>query len=402
MFSLKLSEKKFVGVIFLTNLFIRFFRLDSPSFAYFDERGYYLKAVRAILAGEIDPNYVHPPLAKALIGLAIKLIGDNPWAWRGFQALLASCAVVTIYFIAKRFFSSQKIASLSAFLMTIELSWFSLSRLAIPEMFMISFFVFSLFFMVKFFQDKDNLSLILASLFFGLALACKWAPLIFLPLASYIFLRHFKQTGLEKLKIGLIALLISLTAYLLPFLLLPHHYTVADVVKFHQKTLSFNLVDERQQVKRSTLATSAIFWPVDVYFLHWDKFDKTKEVSAVVLYYNPILLWTALILAFLTIKNFVKNKKLDIIVFLTASFLFFWVVWFVSPRSPYPYYWAIGMPFASLLVASFLAKNYQEHKPEVLGLLSVGVILFLLYYPIMTNWPVKAWYLQLLTGIGFK
>ncbi len=398
----KISEKKFVALIFIFNLILRLFILSSPSRAYFDEKIYYLNAVRDILAGKADPNFQHPPLAKELMAFGIKFFGDNPWGWRSFQAILASVAVVCVYFLAKRLFNNRAIASITAFLMTIEFSWFVLSRLAIPEMFMISFFTFSLFFLIKFYKERDNLSLVFGSVFFGLAVACKWAPLIFLPIIIYVFLAKFKLSKIAKLQIFVIAVLIVVASYLAPFFLMPKHYTIGDVINSHVKALNFHLFEEKKLVQKTpTFATSAVFWPVDVYFINLEKAGNSS-IASVVFFYNPAILWTGLILSFFILKHFLKSRKVDTRLFLVSSFLIFWLPWFVSPRDTYPYYWAIGIPFAAILVAEFLVRNLKKYKLEVGAFLLAGGILFGLFYPIMTNIPVKAWYLGLLTGIGFK
>ncbi len=398
---LKISEKKFVVLLFISNLILRLFRLNSPNEAYFDEKIYYLKAARDILAARPDSNYPHPPLAKELIGLGIKFFGDNPWGWRTLQAILASFAVVAVYFIAKRLFRSRKVATVASLLMSVEISWFVLSRVAIPEMFMISFFTFSLFFLIKFFQEKDNLSLILGSGFFGLALACKWAPLIFLPMVVFVFIRKFQLGKIEKLKVATIASLVISAAYLLPFFLLPVHPGAQDITSFHTKTIKFHLFEERKLVNsHPTLSNSAIFWPGSIYFLN-SKPRVKGNISSVIFLYNPVILWTALILSSLLVKKFLKKRFLGINEFLVSSFLIFWVVWFASPRDTYPYYWAIGLPFAAILVANFFVEKMKKYPSEVLAVLLLSALLFGFYYPVMTSWPVKAWYLRLLTGIGF-
>lgn len=397
----KISEKKFLTLIFASNLILRLFRLDSPNYAFFDEKGYYLKAVHAILAGQSDPNYPHPPFAKELIGLGIKIFGDNPWGWRSLQAVLSSLAVVVVYFIARRLFGSRKVASLTAFLMTIEVSWFVLSRVAIPEMFMISFFTLSLFFFIKVYQERDNLSLILGSSFFGLALACKWAVLIFLPIILILFLR-IKLPPWEKIKVFFIATSIVCISYLLPFLVLTNHNKLADIVSFNEKSLHYHLFDEKRLVQvKDSFSTNALFWPIEFYFLDGSKVQ-SGLVRSVVLFYNPVVLWISLGVSVFIIKKFLAERKINLKTFLVGSFLIFWLVWFISPRDTYPYYWAIAMPFAAMLTSDFLIQKSKKYRWEVGGLLLAAVLIFLLYYPLTTNWPVRTWYLSLLTGIGFK
>ncbi|PIU68238.1 hypothetical protein COS81_04720, partial [candidate division WWE3 bacterium CG06_land_8_20_14_3_00_42_16] len=58
------------------SLFLKLYNLSLPSSLAMDEQ-YYVPAARAILAGEKDPNLEHhPPLAKEIIGMGIKVLGD--------------------------------------------------------------------------------------------------------------------------------------------------------------------------------------------------------------------------------------------------------------------------------------------------------------------------------------
>lgn len=396
-----LSEKAFVCLLFVFNLGLRLFRLDSPNFAYFDERGYYLQAARDILAGKADPNYPHPPLSKELIALAIKFFGDNPIAWRGLQAILASLAIVTVYFIAKRLFSGRLIPTIAAFLMTFEFSWFVLSRLTIPEMFMISFFTFSLYFFTSFYQKKDNLSLILGSVFFGLALSSKWAVLLFVPVLVYTLLFRMGLKFKAKFQIWLIATLLVAISYLTPFLFLNQGNSTVEIVDFHRKAINFHMFDQKNKnLQKRDFTNSALFWPVDVYPLNWQT-EKQGFVSTIIFLYNPAIVWGSLVAVFLFLKQFREKLKVDKDAFLSSGFLIFWLPWLFVPRGSYPYYLAVAVPFGAILVASLIAKYQKKYQWEARGLLLMVLALFLFYYPLLTKIPVKAWYLGLLTGLGF-
>lgn len=396
-----ISEKTFVFLLFTFNLLLRFFRLGWPRFAYFDEQGYYLQAARDILAGKIDPNYQHPPLAKELIALSIRFFGDNPFAWRGLQAILASMAVVTVYFIAKRLFGGRLIPTIAAFMVTFEFSWFVLSRLAIPEMFMISFFTFSLFFWVKFYQKKSNFSLILGALFFGLALSCKWSVLLFVPIMLIVLLFKLRLKTIAKIQVGIIAILLIVISYLAPFLFLPQGSTPGEIVKFHRKTVNFHVFNQKNRnLQKRDFTNSALFWPVDIYQINWE--PKNQDfISSILFLYNPAVIWGSLVAVFLCFKQLRKNFKLDQDLFLASSFLIFWLPWLFAPRNSYPYYLAVGMSFGAILLASLIAKYQRKYQWEVRGYFLLIPALFLFYYPFLTKIPVKAWYLGLLTGLGF-
>lgn len=394
----RLSEKTTIILIFSANIALRLFRLNSPNFPYYDERVFYLPAAREILAGKLDPNNVHPPLAKELLALMLHFFGDNVWAARSLQAVLASLAIVAIYLIAKKLFKNQKLALIAAFLISIDFGWFILSRLAIPEMFMISFFFFSLYFLVCFYQKKVNRDLIFGAVFFGLALCCKWTPLLFVPIAIATLFWKFKASLNFKLKIIAISSIVALISYLVPFFLMPAKYTLTDIVSFHAKALHYNFVEEKQIVQTQlSLANQPLIWPIKLQPLHAQESGK-DSLSGVIFLFNPAVLWGSLAATFLTLKKFWKKKRLTKEVFLAAGFLIFWLPWFFSPRHSFVYYWAIGLPFGAMLLAKFYVEMEKKYRWEVLGFLIMTAVLFGFYYPILTNLPVKVWYFRILTG----
>jgi len=72
-----LTEKQFLFLLIAGNLIVRFFRINDPSFAFFDEKKYSLVAAREILAKGIDPIFEHPPVSKLLFAFSIHIFGDN-------------------------------------------------------------------------------------------------------------------------------------------------------------------------------------------------------------------------------------------------------------------------------------------------------------------------------------
>lgn len=394
----KLSEKTVIAIIFFGNLCLRLFRLNDPSFLYFDEKPFYLPAARAILEGKLDLNTVHPPLAKELIAMMLHFFGDNVWAARSLQAVLASLAIVTIYLIAKKLFSNQKLAVIVAFLISIDFGWFILSRLAIPEMFMIAFFFFSLYFLTCYFQKKLTADLILGAIFFGLALCCKWTPLLFTPIILVSLFWKFEENFIFKLKILVIATLIAAVSYLVPFFLMPAHYSLSDVWRFHTQALQYNLIEEKQVVPTPlALSNQPLVWPIKLQPLHAQ--DRGNEtLSTVIFFFNPAVLWGSLVATFLVVRKSWKRKSSRKEIFLVTSFLIFWLPWFLSPRHSFVYYWAIGLPFGAILLAKLLVELEKKYRSEVLGFLILSTILFGFYYPIITNLPVKVWYFRILTG----
>lgn len=400
---IKFQEKYFLAGLFAFNLLLRFLRLDQPSYPYFDEKPYYVKAVRAILAGKPDPNFEHPPFSKELIALAVKTFGDNGFAWRCTQALLASVAVIAVYFLAKKMFGSKPIAALSSLLLTIEFSWFVNSRVAIPEMFMASLAFIAFFFFYLFYKEQKLKFLAIGSIIFGLALASKWTAVLLLPIIFYIV---FSKVDIGKaarrlIIIGMLTAAVYLAAYI-PFFL---QHTPGDFIALQEKMLHYHTVEYSQSAEKyqknlkqfQVIGYPAYVWPLNNFYTY--NYEKDgNDLKIIVLFYHPFILWGALVLVVFRLKKIFLRQLGREEGLLIAGFLIFWLPWLFVQRITYPYYWLAGIPFATILLGKFAYEKYQKSKNLVVGVLVTALVLFILYYPILSNWPVKEWYLKLLTG----
>lgn len=87
---------------------------------------------------------MHPPFGKWLIGIGIKLFGNNEFGWRSSSALFGSASVLLIYLITKRLFKSEFLALLAAVLMAVDGLSLVMSRVALLDIFLM-FLYYSLF-----------------------------------------------------------------------------------------------------------------------------------------------------------------------------------------------------------------------------------------------------------------
>jgi len=141
---LKLLKSEGIGLslIVLLNLFLRLFRLDSPNFAYFDEKNFFLPVIRNSLQGLPDFSNEQPQLVKYIIVQSIRLFGDNPLGWRIPSAIFGILLVLATYFLAKKIFGGKSIPLLSALFLTFEFSLFIHSRIIMMEVFFATFVIF--------------------------------------------------------------------------------------------------------------------------------------------------------------------------------------------------------------------------------------------------------------------
>jgi predicted membrane-bound dolichyl-phosphate-mannose-protein mannosyltransferase len=171
----------------------------------FDEK-YYVNVARIILGLSheadvypdaplgLDPNHEHPFLAKGLIALFIRLLGDNPWGWRIPSVIFGMLSLFVFYLLVKRVSGRSDIAFLAAFILNFDTLFFVHGRIATLDIFVLAFMLLGFYF---YFSKKYLLSA------FSLTLAtlCKVGGLYgFIVIIAYHFLIHFWEykRGLRK------------------------------------------------------------------------------------------------------------------------------------------------------------------------------------------------------------
>ena len=86
-----------------------------------------------------EVSFVHPPLAKWLIGAGIWLFGFNSAGWRVAPLVAGTLSVALLYILARRILDSTFAACLAAGLLTFDLLHFVMSRTAMLDSFVVFF-----------------------------------------------------------------------------------------------------------------------------------------------------------------------------------------------------------------------------------------------------------------------
>jgi predicted membrane-bound dolichyl-phosphate-mannose-protein mannosyltransferase len=104
---------------------------NLPTNAFIFDEAYYVPAARELLAG-LPSNIEHPPLAKALIALSIRIFGDVAFAWRLPSIVFGTLSLVVLYELTRRL-ADRRTALLAAFLLGFESLWFVHSSIAMLD-----------------------------------------------------------------------------------------------------------------------------------------------------------------------------------------------------------------------------------------------------------------------------
>lgn len=169
-------QRKIALVLLITGAAIlRFWQLGTPGSLVFDEI-YYVDGARDYLAHGVEladgkgEFVVHPPVGKWLIAFGMALFGDTPFGWRIAAALFGTLAIVLIFLITLRLFSSFNLALLAGTLTALDGLHLVMSRTALLDIFLTFFLLAAL--LALLYQRHE-----LAALAIGLALATKWSTL---------------------------------------------------------------------------------------------------------------------------------------------------------------------------------------------------------------------------------
>jgi dolichyl-phosphate-mannose-protein mannosyltransferase len=192
---------------------LRFYRLAEPDRIYFDET-YYAQDAREYLDRGVEEDFaVHPSVGKWLLATGIAAFGYDSFGWRFAAAVAGTLTVLVVYLAGLRLFRHRGIAALAAFLLTVDGLAFTMSRIAMLDIFL-ALFVVTGFWLLLVDRDRQwagvpppgttalvdheapsqglprrpHLFRWLAGVAFGLAVATKWSALLAIAVAGLFVL----------------------------------------------------------------------------------------------------------------------------------------------------------------------------------------------------------------------
>jgi dolichyl-phosphate-mannose-protein mannosyltransferase len=122
---------------FLCALIFRSWNFDNPTGFMVDEV-YYAPAANSLLNFEQDPNYVHPPLGKLIIGIGIAFFGYNSFGWRIAAVIAGSLIVPSLYLFGRKVFDNPT-AIMASILLILDPMSHVMSRIAMLDVFLALF-----------------------------------------------------------------------------------------------------------------------------------------------------------------------------------------------------------------------------------------------------------------------
>ncbi len=399
-----------ISIIVGFALALRLWRLNLPKGYIFDEV-YYAKNAASLITDGVELNeqgaaefVVHPPLGKWLIGIGIKLFGNNEFGWRVIAAIVGSASVLLIYLIVQRLFNSLFLSNIAAALFALDGLHLVMSRVALLDIFLM-FFIMLTFYLIL----RDNLWL--SGVVIGFASATKWSAVFVIPflilLTVNIGRANFATWGKRFSQFVLAPIGIYLLSWSGWFLSAKGwardsgSNLFSSLWNYHVEIMNFH----RGLTEQHTYAANPWNWlvlgrPTSFYY------ESTKNCGAqscsqeILAIGTPILWWAGIFAIAITVGLFIINRD-RVSAFILAGIAGTYLPWFFIQNRTTFYFYAIAIfPFIVLSLINVFnwALNNQINRKLIYGFVITVGINFIYFMPIFigieipyVDWLARMW-----------
>ena len=415
---------------------------------YFDEVYHVRTAIENI---ELIRPYeiTHPPLGKIIIGIGIKIFGENPFGWRFMGTLTGVLMLPLMYIFAKRIFKKTLYAFIPTFLFAVDFMHFAQTRIGTIDSYSILFIMMMYFFMYEYLNrnfNRDGLKKTLAPLglcgiSFGLGAATKWLCIyaglglavlffyslfqryrefraskfaLFDDLSKYsedeiknyrlISQTFVKNTVLTLLYCILMFIIIPAGIYLLSYI--PYVLVKNNPYDFKQilgnQSYMFNYHENLKTDTPHPFSSRWYTWILDIRPVYFFQGKHMPEglISSLSTFGNPIIWWGGYASTIFIMVNRLRRKKFATgLMFVTIAALSELLPWTIISRETFIYHYFATVPFLILILTfalKYIYENYKHGRKIVTAYLILAGVVFIAFYPVITGIVVPRWYTDIL------
>ena len=399
-----------ISIITIFSLIIRIWHLNLPKGYIFDEI-YYAKNANSLIEHGVELNeqggadfIVHPPLGKWLIGIGIKIFGNNEFGWRIIPALVGTACVILIYLIAQRLFNSIFLSSTAALLMALDGLALVMSRVALLDIFLMFFILLCCYFILT-----NNLWL--SGVAIGLAGASKWSGFFLIPLIIALTI-NWKNLQLSSLLRRLVQfILIPIGVYFITWIgwILNSNgwgrqsggNLFTSLWKYHIEILNFHReLSEKHAYNANPWSWLVLGRPTSFYYESPSDCGAASCAQEILAIGTPVLWWAGVFAIAVTAGLFIVSKD-RIAAFILAGIAGTYLPWFLIQGRTMFYFYAISiLPFLILaLIYTFdWALKYKDYRKYIGVFIIVVAINFIYFLPIFlgiqipySDWLDRMW-----------
>lgn len=382
---------------------------------YFDEI-YHVRTAYEFINNMEVYEWTHPPMGKIFISLGIRLFGMTPFGWRIIGTLFGIMMIPIIYLTAKKMFGVTWISVCTASMLAVDFMHFTQSRIATIDVYVTFFIMLMYLFMYKYYTmsffdtslKKTFLPLGACGIAFGLACACKWTGLYAGAGVAVIFFITLFERYLEnqpEFKTKTIKTLLFCTIFFIAVPLVIYTLSYIPYLKSNHESFAGiiqNQIDMLTYHGKTVVSSEHPFsspwyqWPViyrPIWYFSGTDGIKTEDISAMG---NPAVWWLGIISFFFCVKNAKKDRNAR---FLIIAYLAQLLPWVFVTRTTFIYHYFPAVPFVILMNAYMFFTKYGKNKrfKNICFIFTIfAAVLFAVFYPAISGYPVKSEYLQLL------
>jgi len=403
-----------ITIITAFGLLLRVWNLNKPKGYIFDEI-YYAKNANSLITNGVELNsanqaefVVHPPLGKWLIGIGIKLFGNNEFGWRISAAMIGTASIVLIYLVALKLFDSILLASLTSAFLTLDGLNLVMSRVALLDIFLMFFVLLAAYFLLS---NQYWLSAIAI----GAATGVKWSGAYLIPvflLISINFVRSglIKQLVIRFTQFILTPILIYLTTWLgwiftnkgwdRNWAANQSDSFIPDVLRnlwhYHSEILNFHTgLNDEHSYSANPWSWLILGRPTSFYYQTPAECGATSCAQEILAIGTPLLWWAATISLAVTIGFWLKQRD-QISSFILTGVVVTYLPWFFfQNRTMFSFYAVTISPFLILALVYMISKLMQSGvKRELIYIFVFFIFINFIYFlPIFTGLeiPYAAW-----------
>jgi len=406
----RLREIAPISLIIAFALILRLWRLNLPKGYIFDEV-YYAKNANSLIRNGVELNaqgqaefIVHPPLGKWLIGIGIKIFGNDEFGWRISAAVIGTLSVLLIYLITRELFKSVFLSNIAAALMAFDGLALVMSRVALLDIFLMFFLLLAFYFLIK------N-ELWLSGVAIGLAAATKWSAIFLIPFLILLTINYLQIEPVKWLKRAAQFIFLPSLVYLISWSgwiftsggwdRQSGSNVFTSLWKYHIAILDFH----RSLAETHPYAANPWSWlilgrPTSFFYETPNGCGASSCSQEILAIGTPILWWTGIFAIALTFGFFVARRD-RISAVILAGIAGTYLPWFLIQDRTTFYFYAISiLPF--LILALIYALNwilqYGDYRKQIIVFITVVALNFIYFLPILlgieipySQWLSRMW-----------
>ena len=367
----------------------------------------------------------HPVLGKEIISIGIAIFGMNPFGWRFMGVIFGILMIPILYNFIKQMFKKTSVCFVGTFLFTFDFMHFVMSRIATIDTYAVIFTMLIYYFMYRYYQTsfydtdlkKTLRPLFFCGIFVGIGFASKWNVAYgFIGIAILFFINMYKRYkeylhAKKKVEVEhstdemdqkvyqsfredfvktiyacvLFFVIIPCIIYYLSFIFI---FDITDIGTYTKQVIDYNV--NMFQFHTGSL----LYHPHQSPFYEWPflvrpmlfraDLSLSGDFYGILCISSPLFCWGGTITMIMTLAYYIKTKDKKAL-FILIGYFSVWLPWIFVKRSTFIYHYYPALIFVALSWAYVINKIIDKKKWLVTGIVLLHIILFCIYYPVLSG-----------------